>query len=458
MLCGRVLAVVLGFAALAAGQQFPPLTRSNFTSSVPQGFGDRQNSWPWSMEWFNGSLYVGTFRSADCVYTLGNGVYPPADTDVSCPLDPNTLALQAEIWSWTPATNAWNRVFQSPQDLLIPGTTNQYVARDIGYRGMRVFTESGGTQAFYVSGCSSKTLHPGLPGGRLLRSTDGLTFAPVPQHPGTLLGNLGNPCFRGSAIYNGKFYIIATSSLNSEGVLLEASNPQLGDNAFRVVSPPNMAVSEVASYNGFLYVTATGASGFSVSKTSATGTPPYAFTGVMVNAGYSTSATPNVRALSLHEFNGSLYVGGLSTSFKNGGSELFRIHADDTWDLIVGQSRNTPVGMKTALSGYGPGFNWLFNISFERMEVFDGRLYLGTFDSSDAFHAYNNPTFQNLVRPQMGFDLWVTTDGARFSRVDGQGFGDLFNQGVRTLKATPNGLFVGAANWFYGLQIWRGIP
>jgi hypothetical protein len=449
--------ILTSLSWLAAGQQFPPLSRANFTMSGAPGFGVRHNSWPWSMEWFNGKVLVGTFPYAACVHSVGTGGYPPADPEISCPSDPNSLELEAEIWSWTPGGSTWTRVFHSPRDLLIPGTTDQFVARDIGFRGMSVFTESNGTQALYVSGCSSKTLFPGgLPGARLLRSTDGVTFTPIPQQPGTFLGNLGNPCFRGSTTHNGKFYIVATASLNSEGVLLEATNPELGNNAFRVVSPANAVVSEVASFNGFLYITTSNATGFAVLKSAATGPAPYTFMPVIVNAGYSTN--PNVRALALHEFNGYLYVGGLSNSFYQGGSELVRIHKDDSWDLIVGQSRMTPAGMKSALSGFGPGFYWPFNVSFERMEVFDGRLYLGTFDSSNSFHAYNNPTFQSLVRPQMGFDLWTTPDGVTFSRVDGQGFGDLFNQGVRTLKATPHGLFLGAANWFHGLQIWRGVP
>jgi len=321
---------------------------------------------------------------------------------------------------------------------------------------MTVFTEPDGTQALYVSGCSANQLFPGIPGGRLLRSVDGVTFTPVPQDPGTLLGALGNACFRGAVSFNNKFYIVATTSLDSVGVLLEATDPKLGDNNFRLAAPVASAVSEVGTFNGFLYIAGSNSAGFTLSKSAATGTPPYTFTSVMVNAGYSTSAVPNVRALSLQAFNGFLYVGGQSTSYLYG-SELFRVHADDTWDLVVGTSRTTPVGVKTSLSGFGPGFNWPFN-TFERMEVFDSRLYLGTFDASDGFRFYNNPTFQMIARPQMGFDLWITTDGIHFSRVDGQGFGDILNQGVRTLKTTPYGLFLGAANWFYGLEIWRGVP
>jgi hypothetical protein len=451
------LSLALVMLPHASGQQFPPLARGNFTLSAPHGFGDRQNSWPWTMEWFSGNLYAGTLRAGDCVYTAGTSAYPPTDPDVSCPTDPNTLPLQAEIWSWSPATNIWNRVFQSPQDLLIPGTVNQYVARDIGFRGMQVFTESDGTQALYVSGCSSKTFHPGLPGGRILRSADGVNFDPVPQDPGTLLGNLGNACFRGTAVYNGKFYVVTCNTLGNEGVLLEATDPKLGNNNFRIVSPAGVAVSEVGVYNGYLYATFSSKAGFTVAKTTAMGNPPYSFTSVIINAGYSTSPVPNIRALSLQQFNGDLYVGGESTTYQYG-AELFRIHPDDTWDLLVGQSRSTPIGTKNALSGFKAGFSWQFNTALERMEVYDGRLYVGTFDSSYAFRFYNNPTFQSIVGPWMGFDFWVTADGVHWSPVDLHGFGEILNQGVRTLKSTPQGLFLGAANWFYGLEIWRGVP
>ena len=451
----RICWLFLLSASFGAAQ--PALVSSDFSMAAPQGFGDRQNSWPWSMEWFNGNLYVGTLRSADCIFTLGNQqTYPPTDSDVSCAANPLDLALQAEIWSWSPLTNVWRRVFQSPQDLAIPGKPGSFVARDIGFRGMTIFAEPDGTQALYVSGCSANTLYPGLPGGRLLRSVDGINFTPVPQNSGTVLGNIGNTCFRGAATFDGKFYI-ATANLGNVGVLLEATNPQLGDNNFHLATPASMPVSEVVVFNNQLYVSVSNSAGFTLARSSATGTPPYTFTNVMVNAGYSNSALPNVRALSLQVFDGYLYVGGESTSYLYG-AELFRVHADDTWDLIVGTSRNTPVGMKTALSGFRAGFDWPFDDTFERMEIFQNRLYLGTFDASDAFHAYSNPTFQALVRPLMGSDLWVTTDGVQFTRVSGNGFGDLFNQGVRTIKTTPYGLFVGTANWFYGLEVWLGVP
>ena len=57
-------------------------------------------------------------------------------------------------------------------------------APDIGFRNMFTFTEQSGTQALYVSGCSAGSIYPGVPGARLLRSTDGVNFVPVAQDLG----------------------------------------------------------------------------------------------------------------------------------------------------------------------------------------------------------------------------------------------------------------------------------
>ena len=65
VLGGLLIAVallVMLTAPLAAHAGFPP-EEDDFVSMAPQGFGDRQNSWPWSMQWWNGYLYVGTNRA-----------------------------------------------------------------------------------------------------------------------------------------------------------------------------------------------------------------------------------------------------------------------------------------------------------------------------------------------------------------------------------------------------------
>jgi hypothetical protein len=449
------------------------ISRTSFREIAPQGFGDRQNSWTWSMEWFNGKLYVGTNRAYFCMMAaitsrITGAGYPPSDPDVQCSADVTQLPLQAEIWSWSPKTNTWTRVLQSPNTAPIPGSAN-FTALDIGFRGMTIFQEPDGTHALYVGSCSSKQLWPSMPNGRLLRSTDGVNFAPVPQSPGTFLGNLGNACFRGLGSFNGKFYALA-GSYQGAGTIIESADPKSGDNAFRQILPFGASAYEFASYNGYLYCTIDSPQGFALYKTTATGNVPYTFTPIFTDGGYKQPVGNRI-GISMKVFNGSLYVGGDSVRavdtilcglniacllgiLGNGGAELFRVHADDTWDLIAGTSRQTPAGMKTALSGLGPGFGWLLNQHLWRMEVFNNQLFVGTYDASTELRNEPNGIGAALV-PALGFDLWVTSDGVTFTAIDIKGFEDEFNNGVRSLKATPAGLFLGSANPFHGLRIYR---
>jgi hypothetical protein len=94
-----------------------------------------------------------------------------------------------------------------------------------------------------------------------------------------------------------------------------------------------MPVSEVAAYNGYLYVGFRNETdGFEVAYTNAQGTPPYSYTPVITNGGYK--AYPNHEILSMTEFNGSLYLGGNGVyahgPYGINGAELFRINADNS--------------------------------------------------------------------------------------------------------------------------------
>jgi hypothetical protein len=319
---------------------------------------------------------------------------------------------------------------------------------------MHVFTEPDGTQALYASGLSAKWVYGSFPSARILRSADGVNFAPLPQDPGTVLGNLGNAGFRGMATYKNRLYIIG-GNINGFGQVLEAADPAKGNNAFRVISPAGMNVFEIEPYNGFLYLGTNNELGFEVYKTSATPDGgPYTFTKVIPNGGYRT-LSPNRDVISMKEFNGRLFVGG------NGvrswfGAEMYRINPDDTWDLVAGLARDTPQGRKEPISGLGPGFGWPFNAHMWRQAVYDGRLYVGTFDLSTVLKEI--PIIGSLLGILMGGDLWRTEDGVHFSSVTARGFEDRFNFGIRTLEPTPYGLFLGTANYYYGLKVLLGTP
>jgi hypothetical protein len=460
-----MLLLLLAAQCVPAQSVYAPLFRSNWGKPIaPEGFGDRQNSWAWSMKWFNGNLLVGTARSEQCVTAesqhqiLPSQAYPPSDPDISCPANYNDLMLQAEIWSFNPSNGAWTMVFQSPLTIPVPNTSpTLMVPPDIGFRDMFIYEESTGTEALYVGGCSSLAIHPGVPGGRLLRSTDGVNFAPVPQDPGTFLGNLDNTCFRGMETLYGQFFAMAVN-WKGQGTVIQSPTPWLGDNTFQQITSPVTPAYEIDIFNNLLYVTFVNRdTGFSVAYTNPTGPLPYTYTTVLPDGGYKTT-DPDPIALSMQVYDGYLYVGG--DGVRNGvpladqGAELFRIHSDNTWDLIAGQTRSTsPIGPINPLSGLDVGFSWFLNQHMWRQAVHDGRLYVGTFDESVLLR-YD--TGASAWEPEFGFDLWWTQDGAYFSQVDQQGFEDGYNMGVRTLESTPIGLFLGTANPFYGLNVYRG--
>jgi hypothetical protein len=460
-----MIVLVLAAQCVTAQSTYAPLFRSSWGKQIaPEGFGDRQNSWAWSMAWFNGKLLVGTARSEQCITSeaahqvLSTQPYPPTDPDILCTPNPNDLALQAEIWSFDPtaSTGVWTRVFQSPLTVQVPNTSPPLmVPPDIGFRGMSVYQESNGTEALYVGSCSSLAIHPGVPGGRLLRSTDGVNFTPVPQDPGTVLGNLNNVCFRGQQMLNGQFFILAVD-WKGQGTVLQSATPWLGDNTFQQISSPLTPAYEMGVFNNNLYVTYVDrVNGFSVVRTNAQGSLPYTYVTVLPNGGYKQ--TPNPIALSMAVYDGYLYVGGdgvrQGVPLSIQGAELFRIHSDDTWDLVQGQARSTPAGQKNPISGLDVGFSWFLNQHMWRMAVHDGRLYVGTFDESVLLRYQKGAS---AYQPEFGFDLWWTEDGNYFSQVDQQGFGNGYNMGVRSLQSTPLGLFLGSANPFFGLEIFRG--
>jgi hypothetical protein len=444
---------------VARAQQPNP---SGFVQAAPQGFGDRQNGWAWSMAWFKGRLYVGTNRAFHCAEIAAiNRIlpwffpYPFDDPDVECTPQSEDLPLRAEIWRWSPS-GTWERVYQSPQDVPIPTRPGKTVARDIGYRGMAVYREPDGSEALYVTAVSSRFLGYDVPPPRLLRTTDGQNFSAVPQDPGTLLGDFDDTSMRNPIVYRRKLYVIA-GSISGSGKLFESANPAQGNNSFRDVGPPMLDVSAVQVFNGSLYVGINDREkGYSLLKAKLHDGPPYSFKTIIPPGAYNPEQ-PNTEVLSMQVFKGRLYIGcngirGGSIGLV-GPAELVRVNADDSWELVEGLPRKTPAGFMQPISGYNAGFNNRYNGHIWRMAVWDGQLWVGTFDSSTAYK--NDPSVEPLVREEMGFDLFRSADGVRFTPVSLNGFGDKFNFGVRSLTPTPHGLFLGTANYYYGLQIWQ---
>jgi hypothetical protein len=450
------------------------------TNGFSEFGGDSHNSWAWSMKWFKGKLYVGTGREVTCLSLLasdtqaGTNTYPLSVASGQCPPgDEVWRELAAEIWQYTPWTKRWKRVFKSPESVPIAFTPGglpiAFTARDSGFRGMAIFRESDGTDALYVGGVTPGSVFDkiapydteGYPPPRMLRTVDGETFAPIPQAAGTFLGEIGKGTpnspkkfrsFRSMVVYNGRLYATLADFLGV-GVVISSVNPSEGNDAWSQASGSydDFPTWGLQAFNGQLYATTgktalqdSAVQGYGVHRTNGVGPwiPVVTHGG---NQPIKMLRSPN--GLSMTVFKGQLYVG------TNRPTELIRVNPDDTWDLIVGEPRNTPQGPKVPLSGLGIGFGSWFQGHFWRMGVHGDHLYLGTWDWSIGLNSVGFAGLDKLFGYNYGFDLFRTADGVHWTAVSQTGLGDPFNYGGRTFESTPFGLFFGTARQRGGLQV-----
>ncbi len=216
--------------------------------------------------------------------------------------------------------------------------------------------------------------------------------------------------------------------------------------------PEDFPVWNITVFNNYLYTTtgdkALNNDGFGLYKTDASGTPPYNWTPIITNGGYQPN--PDLRApdgLSFMQFKGQLYMG------TNRPTEMYRINPDDTWDLLVGEPRQTPQGFKAPLSGLGIGFGSWFTGHFWRMGATNDQLFLGTWDWSVLLRFV--PSLDKIFTYQYGFDFLRTTDGIHWHDISRTGLNDQNNFGGRSFQTTPFGVFMGTARPQGGMQVWQ---
>jgi len=487
-----MLAVTLAsfFGRSAAAYEF---TADDMYEVAAQGFGDRGNSYAWTMAYFKGKLFIGTNHNFAClVRSLQGKGSGGGSSEVPVECAPSLLEedLRGRIYTYDPATRAVELVYLSPtmKGLTSDGTFAD-VAVDIGYRTMTVFREPDGTDALYIGTFVTTDVVGGPP--RMLRSADGRTFTTV---PGSVVNSPDYVSYRSLTVYKNRLYAIALPAQSRTAALLESSDPMSGD--FRVVSTPgfgdltNITAFELAVFKGYLYVgTATVDEGFQLLKTQAVGVPPYTFQPVLTEGAYRGAQNQNV--VSLMPFRDYLYVGtginfvGLRQLgvIDPAAPELLRVAANGDWQLIAGEARATPDGYKTPLSGKGPGFGNPLVGYMWRMVEHDGVLYMSTFDLSvlaqyapdeqidgmvARVEAGDNERLKQLLAVmdgreaadlvsalEGGFDLWASGDGVSWREVTRSGLGDDFSYGVRSFASTPIGLFLGTANPFFGLLLYQ---
>ena len=430
--------------------------KKNFTRIGERGIGNIRSQVARSMSYFKGSLYLGV------THPKGEG---PDDA--------------ARILRYDIDRGEWETAYQSPlveadvdavvQDVYrgdmnsTLGTLEEGVEMVPQYRGFRCmtqFTKKGSDKPLLFASTLSHW------GSQLLVSEDGETFD-VACEPG-----LGNPdvlSFRTIISFNNKLFVSPVGTVK-EGVMdrmfgdvakLYVSDDPMGGQWEEAIppgfgDPSNLSVFCMAVFDDHLYAgTGNPTRGFQLWKTKAEGRAPYQWTQVLTDGGFRFNDNEFVASMSV--MNGELYVGsgipglGYDKAYDVGpaAAELFRVRADDSWDLLVGAPRFTPDGFKVPLAGMGPGFDDPENSALWSMATHDDTLYVGT---------HHCGSFHDCLGGKEviggGFQLWSSRDGEAWTAQTMDGFDDRFSTGVRTLVSTPNGLFLGTSTHREVEKIW----
>ena len=495
--------------AAAAALRFDPapspgLVKADFACLGRGGLGDGHNNYAHSMAWFGGKLYLGTTRSNLCMLRMQSSYtdIPFSVWPVQCPETMDELYKidrRAQIWCYDPATLAWEMVFRAP---LVDGIGGGKVPREIGYRSMQIFQGADDpAPALYISAWA-----PGrAPGGLIMRTYDGRQFDQISRYG--ILETAPISTTRCLTAFKGRMFFSPTAKRGSDGaqqnttglpVVFEsrdpASNEWLEASDFGFGDNSNLGIFTLCAEGDRLYDGTFNLDGFQVWASDCEGKPPYRWKKLLDKGAHRGPL--NQAVASMTGFNGSVYVGsGIQgggydrvNAVGPAGSELIRINADDSWDLLVGEPRDTPDGRREPLSVLRSGFGNLFNGYFWTLGVHDGWLYLGTYDwtvtlrwtQQDAApprvkRLFELMTPEQLIDNEGGADLWRSSDGDNWLPVTRKGFDNPYNFGIRNLVSTDIGLFVGIANvfgprvavrhgdgWEYednpdgGLEVWLG--
>lgn len=436
------------------------LNAADFRPIGVGGLGDGGNAYAHAMAWFRDRLYVTATRHNLALLRMHD---PPAlyPWPVATPRDPYDLDLRGRVLEFDPASESLRWSLVSP---LVAGSGGRPVPREIGYRGIAVAGED--QEALYLTTWSpARSGRPPL----LLRSLDGQEFESVSS-----FGDASISTFRALVGVGERLFSAPTGRRNgrandaAKAIVLE-SRP--GTQPWRPVSQPgfgeptNATVFELAIFAGQLWAgTLNPVHGLEIWRC-----PLHSADGnwrrVLVDGAYR--GNHNEVCVSLCPFRGALFVG---TGVQQGGfdrahgvgpaaAELLRVLPDGSFDLVMGEERRTPLGLKSPLSGIGPGFDNLFNGYLWRMVEHNGWLYASTYNwgvmaqhlSLDRAPPELRVELRNGDGPSGGpggFELWRSKDGVRWEAVIRGGFGNPYNYGARSLVSTPHGLFVGTANPF----------
>ena len=140
------------------------------------------------------------------------------------------------------------------------------------------------------------------------------------------------------------------------------------------------------------------------------------------------------------------FGGGLDCRFLNANLDqsvnLYRMDKNEDMELVVGNS--TKMFPNSSLSGLGSGFGHNENQYIWRMEVYDGKLYVGTFDTSSLLQVMGQFVNGDLLKqtPEAWKSQWEYLKALMkaLQEVDADGAGNI-NTLAKTIKYTSSFVF-----------------
>lgn len=315
---------------------------------------------------------------------------------------------------------------------------------------------------FQPEGADTPGLYIGkraLAGGEIMGSPDGTEFTSVSTRG---LGDADRLAFN-NLVAAGGWLITApgpmqprdrkVAALNAnDPVQVYASRNPAPDTWVEVALPglgqgATGGVTQMGVAHGHVYLAVEGADrGFSLWRAAPAAEAPWDWQLVIDRGAYRYSLAPQVTRML--DYRGDLYV---ATALSDTGfgkdkagpaaAELLRVAPDGTWDLIMGQPRFSPDGLKVPLSGYGEGFGDGWATMIPSLGEHQGVLYVGLRHAQAEYQYYLADPEGERVQLQGGAALWASPDGLDWTPVLRHGAGNPALVAVRGLVSGPGGLY-----------------
>lgn len=449
-----------------------------------------QNNYAWAMGELGNYIYVGVGKNI--VYTVLRFVFNLPEQYIPEVFIPRpSINPGAEIWRYNKdGSESWAQVYKSnPQD-------------GIGdFRYMINYTTASGKKVLLAAANSfSSTV-------KMLMSEDGENWEDVSN------GLTEGDTARAMVEHNGRMYLGVMKGLGGslETILYETNEPENGWTRVQIGTGANNPRGEIASmesFNNHLYIGTAPPGGFEVWRTNRA-SPIEGDWRLVVDKGAGEAL--NQLPLSMKAFKGDLYVGtgiwfgvfSIDPSQRfvpPKGFDLIRVSSNDTWKVIIGNEAISPTNPTTRgirRPSIPAGLWDISNAYCWQLDVYNNRLYLGTWDDSILFATllktliarfpniisrlstsntedqaslnidsldfnYNYaPLIESLIQSlatmkgTFGGDLWVSNDGSDWRYISLNGLGNPRNYGLRNLLPSKNGkLYIGTANPFEGCEVW----